>query len=192
MSEKVFLEVQKLGLLIRNIREERGMSVNDLAESTNLSRSVISKFERGQTDIQLSTTVRILSSMSLTLDDLCSAAVFSEFDMIELAEKAYRYTNDLSVLTRIHTELTSKKTLLKHERIFKSIIEMKINNSLMLSEEVVDYFENLEKILTFDAYLTILVKPFIQGWLVKHINRILGDENTYRTPVVQLAWEAYQ
>ncbi|WP_288846484.1 MULTISPECIES: helix-turn-helix transcriptional regulator [Fructobacillus] len=35
----------------------RGMSANDLAEATGLSTSVILNFERGQTDIHLSTAI---------------------------------------------------------------------------------------------------------------------------------------
>ncbi|WP_240742626.1 helix-turn-helix domain-containing protein [Leuconostoc mesenteroides] len=42
-----FSEVNNLGRLIRGMREARGVSVNDLVRATGLSRSMISKFERG-------------------------------------------------------------------------------------------------------------------------------------------------
>ncbi|WP_273705750.1 helix-turn-helix domain-containing protein [Leuconostoc mesenteroides] len=67
-----FSEVNNLGRLIRGMREARGVSVNDLVRATGLSRSMISKFERGQTDIQLSSMIKIFSAMSLTLDELMS------------------------------------------------------------------------------------------------------------------------
>lgn len=48
---------------------------------TGLSRSMISKFERGQTDIQLSSMIQIFSAVSLTLAGLCHERLFDEFLM---------------------------------------------------------------------------------------------------------------
>ena len=62
-----FSEVNNLGRLIRGMREARGVSVNDLVRATGLSRSMISKFERGQTDIQLSSMIKTVSYTHLTL-----------------------------------------------------------------------------------------------------------------------------
>ncbi|MBS9336572.1 helix-turn-helix domain-containing protein [Fructobacillus papyrifericola] len=168
MVQNSFLEVQRLGELVRRVRKNRGISAQDLALETNLSASAISKFERGQSDIQLSTTVLILGAMGITINDLCQKNIFLDFRVVELAEKANRYQHDAVVLARILKELQQMKPSLRHERIFMKILLVKLNSEKNLSE-IIDYFEDLDELLDFDRHLYSLVKPFLPKWALNHL-----------------------
>ncbi|SEH35798.1 Transcriptional regulator, contains XRE-family HTH domain [Fructobacillus pseudoficulneus] len=191
MPRDVFAEVQHLGAMIRELREGRTMSVNDLAVATGLSTSVISKFERGQTDVHLSTAIQLLSYMGLTLEDVYLANIFNGFSMIDWAEKAYRFADNRQVLERILTELEAKKHLLQHEQALADILLLLLGEQTKCTENLVDYFENLDSVLSFDAYLALLAKPYLPTWLIQHIGKRLGNEASQRSPIVQIAWEHY-
>ncbi|WP_246574233.1 helix-turn-helix domain-containing protein [Leuconostoc miyukkimchii] len=160
-KQDTFSEVQNFGRFIRKIREDRHISATDLVNATGVSRSVISKFERGQTDIQFSSMIKILSALSLTLDDLCYSEVFSGFEVNELIEKAYAYQNDINSLISILEKLNQRDILLHQEQVFKIVLEVRINNYDIVPNEVTEYFDNLSVLWQFDAYLAILAAPFL-------------------------------
>ncbi|GAP03846.1 helix-turn-helix domain-containing protein [Fructobacillus tropaeoli] len=191
MSKDVFAEVQRLGAMIRELREIRGMSANDLAEATGLSTSVISKFERGQTDIHLSTAIQLLRYMGLTLADIGEANVFDGFAIIDWAEKAYRFVDDQRVLKRIMVRLAQKEHLLRHEQVLETIIMLRLGQPLRADEDLFSYFEDIETFLSFDAYLVLLARPYLPAWLVQHIGKKLGTYSSQQMPIVQIAQEQY-
>jgi transcriptional regulator with XRE-family HTH domain len=54
------------GPRIRRLREQRGLSLRDVAASAGLAPSVLSNFERGRVSPTLATTHKILAAMGLT------------------------------------------------------------------------------------------------------------------------------
>jgi len=186
-----FSEVQNVGQLIRDIRKTRGISVNELAQVTGLACSVISKFERGKTDIQFSSMIKILSAMSLTLEDLCHSAVFDEFLINELVEKAYQFKNDPVMLKNILDEIQQRDMLLRQERVFKLILIMRINTSQLCPIEVNDYFDNLEELLTFDAYLALLAEPFLSRRIGLRIAKAVSRYQGQHPQIMAAVFDAF-
>ena len=186
-----FSEVNNLGRLIRGMREARGVSVNDLVRATGLSRSMISKFERGQTDIQLSSVIKIFSAMSLTLDDLCHARLFDEFLMNELCEKAYQFQNDHIVLKQILDEICSRDFLIRQEEILKLILQTLLNSNRGLPSEVENYFDNLDGIWFFDTYLPLLAEPFLTQRIHLRIAKELAQYQGYRPKIINTAYHVF-
>lgn len=186
-----FSEVNNLGRLIRGMREARGVSVNDLVRATGLSRSMISKFERGQTDIQLSSMIKIFSAMSLTLDDLCHARLFGEFLMNELCEKAYQFQNDHIVLKQILDEICSRDFLIRQEEILKLILQTLLNSNRGLPSEVENYFDNLDGIWSFDTYLSLLAEPFLTQRIHLRIAKELAQYQGYRPKIINTAYHVF-
>ncbi|MCH4148090.1 MAG: helix-turn-helix transcriptional regulator [Prevotella sp.] len=53
-------------VILRDRRKELKMTQNQLAASTGMARSYIAKVERGETDIQLSSFLRIADALQMT------------------------------------------------------------------------------------------------------------------------------
>lgn len=64
------LDYQALGLRIRRIRKERGLTQQTLAELSHQEPSNISHIERGATKLGLPTLVSIANALGVTADDL--------------------------------------------------------------------------------------------------------------------------
>ncbi len=56
------------GVILRDRRNELKMTQQKLAEMTGTNRSYISRIEKGNTDISLSSFLRIISAMNLSMD----------------------------------------------------------------------------------------------------------------------------
>ncbi len=159
--QEIFSEIQEMGCFFRKIRESRGVTMHSLVEQTGLSQSVISKFERGQTDIQLSSFIKLLSAMTLTLDDLCRAQVFSGFLVNELIEKAVTYQHDQAVLYDILQQLNQRPNGTRQEQVFRQILTVRLQRCNQLPAAVLLYFDQLSELLTFDALLALLAAPYL-------------------------------
>jgi len=191
MVNNTFSEIQNLGRLIREMRQSRGVSANDLVQVTGLSHSVISKFERGQTDIQFSSMIKILSAMSLTLEDLCHASMFTEFVVNEMAEKAYECQNSPAILETILNELNRRAILLRQEQVFKRILETRVHANQPLSHDVNDYFDNLTEFWTFDAYLALLAEPFLSQRLHLRIAKVVVGCQGQLPKIINIAYDTF-
>ncbi|MDD2596003.1 MAG: helix-turn-helix transcriptional regulator [Bacteroidales bacterium] len=55
------------GELLGTLRKERNMTQRELAEKACLKRSYIAKIEKGDTDLQLSSFIKIASALGLTV-----------------------------------------------------------------------------------------------------------------------------
>ena len=55
------------GELIKEKRKEQKLTQQELAEKTGLNRPYIAKVEKGQTDVQLSSFLRVLHGLGLSL-----------------------------------------------------------------------------------------------------------------------------
>jgi len=64
------LNKQQLGSKIKELREEKGLSQQDLAKSLNISRPALSEIERGNRSLDTEELSRIASFFNLKIDDL--------------------------------------------------------------------------------------------------------------------------
>ena len=64
MSEK------RLGLELRRIREERGLTVEELVEKSGVSATTIRDVERGAREARGDTVAKLAKSLGLTFDEV--------------------------------------------------------------------------------------------------------------------------
>lgn len=64
------IDYNAIGIRIRRIRKERGLTQQRLAEMSNLEPSNISHIERGATKLSLPSIINIANALGVTVDDL--------------------------------------------------------------------------------------------------------------------------
>lgn len=64
------LDYQAIGVRIRRLRKERGLTQQTLAEISNQEPSNISHIERGATKLSLPTLVSVANALGVTVDEL--------------------------------------------------------------------------------------------------------------------------
>lgn len=64
------MDAEKTGKLIRNKRQEHGMSQKDLAKTLNISDKAVSKWERGKTFPDISMLIPLSETLDISLYDL--------------------------------------------------------------------------------------------------------------------------
>lgn len=62
--------MRKLGVRVRQLRDERNVSQERLAELANIHRTYISSIERGQQNISLTILIRLADSLGVSLETL--------------------------------------------------------------------------------------------------------------------------
>lgn len=190
-TNNTFSEVQQLGHMVRKIRASRRITISSLVENTGLSQSIISKFERGQTDIQFSSIIRILGAMALTMDDLCQAQVFSGFIGNEWIEKAYRHQKEPDMLADILDQLKQMSHHMPHESVFQMVLEMGLQLRAAVPDEVITYFDHLSGVYTFDAYLALLAAPLLPERICLRIVHEATKSNTHQSAIINEVVRVY-
>jgi transcriptional regulator with XRE-family HTH domain len=59
-----------LGLELRRIREEQGLTVEELAEKSGISATTIRAVERGAQEPRMDTVAKLATSLGLTFDEV--------------------------------------------------------------------------------------------------------------------------
>ncbi len=91
------LDYQALGLRIRRLRKERGLTQQTLAELSHQEPSNISHIERGATKLGLPTLVSIANALGVTADDLLC-------DSLSAAEGAFSRETEQLLADCTHRE----------------------------------------------------------------------------------------
>lgn len=60
----------KIGLKIKNLREERNMQQQDLAAACNFEKSNMSRIEAGRTNLTIGTLLKICEVLEIKLRDI--------------------------------------------------------------------------------------------------------------------------
>lgn len=81
-GNKKELDYKMIGMRIRNLRKNRGISQEELAESVDISATHISHIENGSTKLSLTVLVNIASVLSVQIDELLFDHVSSSSDHI--------------------------------------------------------------------------------------------------------------
>ncbi len=63
---------EPLGLELRRIREERGLTVEELAKKSGISATTIRAVERGTQEVRGDTIARLAKPLGLTFDEVWS------------------------------------------------------------------------------------------------------------------------
>lgn len=65
---------QKLSLALRIIREDKGLSQEQLAEKSDLSRTYYGDLERGKNNISIVKLSQIACALEISIADICNQA----------------------------------------------------------------------------------------------------------------------
>jgi transcriptional regulator with XRE-family HTH domain len=94
---------------VRQLRAERGWSLEALSQASGVSRSMLSQIERNQANPTLAVTLRIARAFGLSLGDLItSPGATSLVEVIRANDHAYHYRSDenccIRTLSPLHLE----------------------------------------------------------------------------------------
>ncbi len=62
--------LKKFGLHVRNLRKNKGLTMEELAYASEIEYSQISRIERGVTNVTLTTIIAIASGLETTIENL--------------------------------------------------------------------------------------------------------------------------
>ena len=99
-----------LGARVKQLRAERGWSLEALANASGVSRSMLSQIEREQANPTLAVTQRIARAFSMSLGDLVETpGVTSSVTVIRADDRAYHYRSDKNCRIRTLSPLNLEK-----------------------------------------------------------------------------------
>jgi transcriptional regulator with XRE-family HTH domain len=99
-----------LGARVKQLRAERGWSLEALAAASGVSRSMLSQIEREQANPTLAVTQRIARAFSMSLGDLVETpGVTSSVTVIRADDRAFHYRSDKNCRIRTLSPLNLEK-----------------------------------------------------------------------------------
>ncbi len=99
----------KLCRRVRQLRTEKGWSLEALAQASGVSRSMLSQIERNQANPTLAVTLRIARAFEVSLGELVgSESAASSIQVVRAGDRAYHYRSDqdcqIRTLSPLHLE----------------------------------------------------------------------------------------
>lgn len=94
---------------VREMRAGRGWSLEELAQASGVSRSMLSQIERNRANPTLAVTLRIAHAFGVGLNDLVATPnAAAAIEVIRAADRAYHYRSDdqcrIRTLSPLHME----------------------------------------------------------------------------------------
>ena len=151
----------KLGITLRKIRKGKQISLCSIADS-NLSKSQISRFERGESEISCIRLINILDKLHITLDeflvlhndDYTSSESFA--NLVQYIRKQYSSQSINNIACLLSD--TSDYTLNSFEKtMVKSILHTMDSNIIPSDEELLHLTDYLFKVEKWGYYEIILL-----------------------------------
>ena len=68
--QEMKINLIKFGKHLKKLREEKGLSINTFAHENDFSKSLISRIERGNNDIRLSTLLKLAIALDIPPEEL--------------------------------------------------------------------------------------------------------------------------
>ena len=151
----------KLGITLRKIRKGKQISLCSIADS-NLSKSQISRFERGESEISCIRLINILDKLHITLDEFIilhdnnSTRTGSFANLVQYIRKHYSSKNFTSIIELLSN--SSSFNLGPYEKtMVKSILYTTNKNFLPSDEELLQLTDYLFKVENWGYYEIILL-----------------------------------
>ncbi|MDR2660835.1 MAG: helix-turn-helix transcriptional regulator [Lactobacillaceae bacterium] len=83
--------IKNISRLIKNVRLSQGISIGELSKKSDVSKSTISKFESGETVVNLFNFIQILNSLGIKLSEIEYLIYDKSVDLIQMIEEAKQY-----------------------------------------------------------------------------------------------------
>lgn len=102
---------ENLGRRVKKLRNDRGWSLEELASTSGVSRSMLSEIEREKANPTLTVTFRIARAFGLTLQELIESAEASasKIQVIRASDRAQVYRSDKQCEIRTLSPLNLEK-----------------------------------------------------------------------------------
>jgi transcriptional regulator with XRE-family HTH domain len=99
-----------LGTRVKHLRQQRNWSLEELAQASGVSRSMLSQIEREQVNPTLAVTFRIARAFGMALGELVEApGATSSITVIRADDRAYHYRSDKDCRIRTLSPLNLEK-----------------------------------------------------------------------------------
>ncbi len=148
------IDQKELGLLIKELRERKGMTQNELAASLNLSDRTISKWETGRGYPDITFLERIASLFSLSVAELLSGAGVSNRNVSGNMMKSAFYVCPVCGNTIVSTGEASVSC----HGISKRLERNRVDEEHAVTLEVVEdeYFISIKNPMTKECYISFI------------------------------------
>ncbi len=149
------IDQKELGLLIKELRERKGMTQNELALSLNLSDRTISKWETGRGYPDITFLERIASLFSLSVAELLSGAGVSNRNVSGNMVKSAFYVCPVCGNTIVSTGEASVSC---HGISLKRLERNRVDEEHAVTLEVVEdeYFISIKDPMTKECYISFI------------------------------------
>lgn len=115
------MDSPQIGPFIQQYRKQAGLTLDALAKSSGVSKSMLSQIERGQTNPTLATVWAMANALKVDISELIGARKAQRGVRIEIASASYTpeiRTDDGSCIMRILSPADRAETLEWYELIF--------------------------------------------------------------------------
>ena len=160
---------ENLGKRVKKLRADRGWSLEELANASGVSRSMLSEIEREKANPTLTVTFRIARAFGLTLQELIESAEASasKIQVIRASDRAQVYRSDKQCEIRTLSPLNLEKDVEFYELTLKP-------GGALRSQP---HFEGTREFLTVEEGSVRIESDQDTDELTK------GDSGTYRADV---------
>ena len=160
---------ENLGKRVKKLRADRGWSLEELANVSGVSRSMLSEIEREKANPTLTVTFRIARTFGLTLQELIESAEASasKIQVIRASDRAQVYRSDKQCEIRTLSPLNLEKDVEFYE------VSLKVGGALRSQA----HFEGTREFLTVEEGSVRIESDHDSDELTK------GDSGTYRADV---------
>jgi len=158
-----------VGRRVKKLRQDRGWSLDEMADASGVSRSMLSEIERERANPTLTVAFRIARAFGMSLEDLVVGAGggVSSIQVIRAADKAQVFRNDRQCQIRTLSPLNLEKDVEFYE------LRLKKNGALRSQP----HFEGTREFLTVEEGAVKIESGDCSDTLAK------GDSGTYRADV---------
>jgi transcriptional regulator with XRE-family HTH domain len=160
---------ENLGRRVKKLRSDRGWSLEDLANTSGVSRSMLSEIEREKANPTLTVTFRIARAFGLTLQELIGSAEASasKIQVIRATDRAQVFRSDKQCEIRTLSPLNLEKDVEFYE------VSLRPGGALRSQP----HFEGTREFLTVEEGRVRIESDQDSDELAK------GDSGTYRADV---------
>lgn len=160
---------ENLGKRVKKLRGDRGWSLEELANASGVSRSMLSEIEREKANPTLTVTFRIARAFGLTLQELIESAEASasKIQVIRASDRAQVYRSDKQCEIRTLSPLNLEKDVEFYELTLKP-------GGALRSQP---HFEGTREFITVEEGSVRIESDVDTDELTK------GDSGTYRADV---------